>query len=112
VTPNKAVAGLCKTHCRCCMSNAISRVFSLAQCGRVSRTRSLTRAAPPATYGYRRAYLADGVQPNLHVEYNSSHVKQYFKEHRAFRRETSLDNSSHSTLPKLWWTAFNKTKRQ
>jgi len=34
----------------------------------------------------------DGVQPSLHVEYKSSHVKQYFKEHRALRTEFTINN--------------------
>jgi hypothetical protein len=42
----------------------------------------LTRATPPPMYGYRTRVIINGVQPSLHVEYKSSHVKQYFKEHR------------------------------
>jgi hypothetical protein len=36
--------------------------------------------------------ITDGVEPSLHVEYKSSHVKQYFKEHRALRTETTINN--------------------
>jgi len=36
--------------------------------------------------------ITDGVQPSLHVEYKSSHVKQYFKEQRALRTETTINN--------------------
>jgi hypothetical protein len=32
------------------------------------------------------------VQPSLPVEYKSSHVKQYFKEHRALRTEFTINN--------------------
>jgi hypothetical protein len=39
----------------------------------------LTRATPPPAFGYRTRVITDGVQPSLHVEYKSSHVKQYFK---------------------------------
>ena len=33
-----------------------------------------------------------GVEPSLHIEYKSSHVKQYFKEQRALRTETTINN--------------------
>jgi hypothetical protein len=52
----------------------------------------LTRATPPPMYGYRTRVITDGVQPSLHVEYKSSHVKQYFKEHRALRTEFTINN--------------------
>ena len=53
----------------------------------------LTHATPPPLFGYRTRIITDGVQPSLHVEYKSSHAKQYFKEHRAFAP------SSRSTIP-------------
>jgi hypothetical protein len=52
----------------------------------------LTRATPPPAYGYRTRVITDGVQPSLHVEYKASHVKQYFKEQRALRTETTINN--------------------
>jgi hypothetical protein len=52
----------------------------------------LTRATPPPAYGYRTRVITDGVQPSLHVEYKSSHVKQYFKEQHALRTETTINN--------------------
>ena len=36
--------------------------------------------------------ITDGVEPSLHIEYKSSHVKQYFKEQRALRTETTINN--------------------
>src|SRR2546428_13604526 len=55
--------------------------------GRPDRVRLLfpiriTRATPPPV-GYRTRVITDGVNPSLQVEYKHSHVKQYFKEHRA-----------------------------
>jgi len=48
------------------------------------------------------------VAPSLHVEFKHSHVKQYFKEHRALRTETTIDDPLDSqrtkgldTLPHL-----------
>ena len=52
----------------------------------------LTRATPPPRFGYRTRVITDGVQPSLHVEYKSSHVKQYFKEQHALRTETTINN--------------------
>jgi hypothetical protein len=52
----------------------------------------LTRATPPPLYGYRTRVITDGVQPSLHIEYKSSHVKQYFKEEHALRTETTINN--------------------
>jgi hypothetical protein len=52
----------------------------------------ITRKTPPPARGYRTRVLTDGVEPSLHVEYKSSHVKQYFKEQRALRTETTINN--------------------
>lgn len=52
----------------------------------------LTRATPPPAFGYRTRVITDGVQLSLHVEYKSSHVKQYFKEQHALRTETTINN--------------------
>jgi len=65
--------------------------------GRPSRVRllfplRLTRATPPPAFGYRTRVITDGVQPSLHVEYKSSHVKQCFKEQHALRTETTINN--------------------
>jgi hypothetical protein len=37
----------------------------------------LTRATPPPSFGYRTRVITRGVQPSLHVDFKSSHVKQY-----------------------------------
>jgi hypothetical protein len=52
----------------------------------------LTRATPPPEFGYRTRVITDGVQPSLHIDYKHSHVKQYFKEHRALRTEVTINN--------------------
>src|SRR5262245_23458793 len=52
----------------------------------------VTRTTPPPTFGYRTRVITDGVAPSLHVEYKHSHVKQYFKEQRALRTETTINN--------------------
>jgi hypothetical protein len=65
--------------------------------GRPDRVRLLfpiriTRATPPPSVGYRTRVITDGVHPSLHVDYKHSHVKQYFKEHRALRTEVTINN--------------------
>lgn len=52
----------------------------------------ITRRTPAPTFGYRTRVITDGVEPSLHIEYKSSHVKQYFKEQRALRTETTINN--------------------
>jgi hypothetical protein len=52
----------------------------------------ITRTTPPPAWGYRTRVITDGVEPSLHIEYKASHVKQYFKEQRALRTETTINN--------------------
>jgi hypothetical protein len=52
----------------------------------------LTRATPAPAHGYRTRVITDGVAPSLHLEYKRSHVKQYFKEERALRTETTIND--------------------
>ncbi len=42
---------------------------------------------------YRTRVVTDGVIPSLHFYYKSVHVKQYFKEGRALRTETTINNT-------------------
>ena len=51
----------------------------------------LTRQTPPPPRGYRSRVVTIGVNPSLHVEYKRCHVKQYFKEDRALRTETTIN---------------------
>lgn len=52
----------------------------------------LTRRTPPPAYGYRTRVITEGVAPSLHLEYKRSRVKQYFKEQRALRTETTIND--------------------
>lgn len=52
----------------------------------------LTRRTPAPRFGYRTRVITDGVNPSLHIEYKHSHVKQYFKESRALRTETTIND--------------------
>ncbi len=42
---------------------------------------------------FRTRIITDGVQPSLHVSYKATEVKQYFKENRALRTETTINNA-------------------
>lgn len=68
--------------------------------------RRLTRSTPPPAYGYRTRVITDGVNPSLHVEYKHCHVKQYFKEGRALRTETTINEPADfavgKSLPNLY----------
>jgi hypothetical protein len=41
---------------------------------------------------FRTRVLTDGVIPSLHVDYKSTKIKQYHKEGRALRTETTINN--------------------
>jgi hypothetical protein len=63
--------------------------------GRPSRVqllfpRKITRATPGR---FQTRVITHGVAPSLHVEYKRCHVKQYFKEERALRTETTFNDT-------------------
>ena len=63
--------------------------------GRPSRiqllfTRKITRATPGR---FQTRVVTHGVAPSLHVEYKRCHIKQYFKEERALRTETTFNDT-------------------
>jgi hypothetical protein len=41
---------------------------------------------------FQTRVIQNGVHPSLHINYKLSHVKQYFKENRALRTETTINN--------------------
>ena len=52
--------------------------------------RRVTRRTPSR---YRTRVITDGVTPSLHVDYKRSRIKQYFKEGRALRTETVINDT-------------------
>ena len=52
--------------------------------------RKITRATPGR---FRTRVITQGVVPSLHVEYKRCHIKQYFKEGRALRTETTFNDT-------------------
>ena len=70
----------------------------------------------PGTFHTR--VITQGVIPSLHVGYNSSKIKQYFKEGRALRTETTINNTHDfrvgrnlANLPALRAIGFNANRR-
>jgi len=68
----------------------------------------ITRRTPAPTHGYRTRVITTGIAPSLHVEYKHTDVKQYFKEERALRTETTINDPTDfqskkalETLPQL-----------
>src|SRR5262245_2490454 len=49
---------------------------------------------------FRTRVLTQGVIPSLHVDYKSTKIKQYHKEGRALRTETTINNPRDFALPK------------
>jgi len=55
--------------------------------------RRILRKGPNATPGrFRTRVITEGVYPSLHVDYKSTRIKQYHKEGRALRTETTINN--------------------
>jgi len=50
---------------------------------------------------FRTRILTDGVVPSLHVDYKNSRIKQYHKEGRALRTETTINNTRDFGIGKL-----------
>jgi hypothetical protein len=49
---------------------------------------------------FRTRVLTEGVVPSLHVDYKSSKIKQYHKEGRALRTETTINNTRDFAIAK------------
>ena len=50
---------------------------------------------------FRTRIITDGVVPSLHVDYKNSRIKQYHKEGRALRTETTINNTRDFGIGKL-----------
>jgi hypothetical protein len=55
--------------------------------------RRIVSRGPTATPGrFRTRVITEGVYPSLHVDYKTTRIKQYHKEGRALRTETTINN--------------------
>jgi hypothetical protein len=81
--------------------------------------RRIIRKGPRATPGqFRTRVLAEGVVPTLHVGYKRSKIKQYHKEGKALRTETTINDTRDfgigkrlHNLPALRAAGFTATRR-
>ena len=67
---------------------------------------------------FRTRVITDGVVPSLHVDYKNSGIKQYHKEGRALRTETTINNTRDfgvgkllKNLPELRQIGFHANRR-
>ena len=81
--------------------------------------RRLKRTGPRATPGpFRTRVITEGVTPSLHVDYKHTKVKQYHKEGRALRTETTINDPRDfqigkrlTNLPALREVGFSANRR-
>ena len=77
--------------------------------------RRVTRATPSR---FRTRIITEGVTPALHIDYKHSRIKQYHKEGRALRTETTINNTRDfylgkrlKNLPALRLIGFQANRR-
>jgi hypothetical protein len=81
--------------------------------------RRIIRKGPRATPGrFRTRVITEGVVPTLHIDYKHSKIKQYHKEGKALRTETTINDSRDfgigkrlHNLPALRAAGFTATRR-
>ena len=81
--------------------------------------RRIIRKGPRATPGrFRTRVITEGVVPTLHIDYKHSKIKQYHKEGKALRTETTINDSRDfgigkrlDNLPALRAVGFQATRR-
>ena len=81
--------------------------------------RRLMRTGPRATPGrFRTRVITSGVTPSLHVDYKHATIKQYHKEGRALRTETTINDTRDfgigkrlTNLPALREVGFSASRR-
>jgi hypothetical protein len=81
--------------------------------------RRLMRHGPRATPGrFRTRVITNGVTPSVHIDYKSTRIKQYHKQGRALRTETTINNPGDfeikkrlTHLPELREIGFSANRR-
>ncbi len=81
--------------------------------------RRLKRTGPRATPGrFRTRVITSGVTPSLHVDYKHTTIKQYHKQGRALRTETTINDTRDfsigkrlTNLPALREVGFSASRR-
>jgi hypothetical protein len=88
------------------------------QIGLVFNRRIFTRGPRPTPGRFRTRVITEGVTPSLHVDYKTSKIKQYHKEGKALRTETTINNTHDfnigkrlHNLPTLAQIGFSANRR-
>jgi hypothetical protein len=88
------------------------------QVGLVFDRRIIRKGRHPTPGRFRTRVLTDGVTPSLHIDYKHSKIKQYHKEGRALRTETTINDSRDfgigkrlCNLPALAQVGFSANRR-
>ena len=86
--------------------------------GLVFNRRIITKGRNKTPSRFRTRVLTTGVTPSLHVDYKHSKIKQYHKEGRALRTETTINNTRDfginkglNNLPALREVGFSANRR-
>src|SRR5207245_4712829 len=76
------------------------------------------RGRRPTPGRFRTRVITEGVYPSLHVDYKTTRIKQYHKEGRALRTETTINNTKDfdigkrlHNLPALREVGFRANRR-
>jgi len=70
------------------------------QIGLVFDRRIIRKGHHPTPGRFRTRVITDGVVPSLHIDYKNSKIKQYHKEGRALRTETTINDTRDFGLSK------------
>ena len=70
------------------------------QIGLVFNRRIIRNGRHPTPGRFRTRVITDGVVPSLHVDYKNAKIKQYHKEGRALRTETTINDTRDFGLAK------------
>jgi hypothetical protein len=88
------------------------------QVGLIFNRRIFTRGPRPTPGRFRTRVITDGVIPSLHVDYKHSKIKQYHKEGKALRTETTINDTRDfgigkrlTNLPALRAIGFQANRR-
>ena len=80
--------------------------------------RIVRRGCSPTPGRFRTRVITEGVYPSLHVDYKATRIKQYHKEGRALRTETTINNTRDfkigkrlQNLPALREVGFRANRR-
>jgi len=88
------------------------------QIGLVFDRRIMRKGRHPTPGRFRTRVITDGVVPSLHVDYKNAKIKQYHKEGRALRTETTINDTRDfglskrlTNLPALRQIGFTANRR-